>query len=82
MMAANARLFKDHCAVELIMLSPCLLYTSDAADEEDSVVLFWLPRPIFRSGRLRRLASTSCHILARSSVWWPERPRFSKTIAQ
>ena len=25
------------------------------------------PRPIFRSGRLRRLSSTACHILAQSS---------------
>ena len=34
----------------------------------DNVVLFWQPRPIFRSGRLRRLLSTACHILARSSL--------------
>ena len=34
----------------------------------DNVVLFWQPRPIFRSGRLRRLSSTACHILARSSL--------------
>ena len=33
-----------------------------------NVVLFWQPRPIFRSGRLRRLSSTACHILARSSL--------------
>ena len=32
----------------------------------DNVVLFWQPRPLFRSGRLRRLSSTACHILARS----------------
>ena len=34
----------------------------------DNVVLFWRPRPIFRIGRLRRLSSTACHILARSSL--------------
>ena len=33
----------------------------------DIVVLFWQPRRIFRSGRLRRLSSTVYHILARSS---------------
>ena len=31
----------------------------------DNVVLVWQTRPIFRSGRLRRLSSTTCHILAR-----------------
>ena len=34
----------------------------------DNVVLLWQPRPIFRSGRLRHLSSTACHILARSSL--------------
>ena len=34
----------------------------------DIVVLFWQPRRIFRSGRLRRLSSTVYHILARSSL--------------
>ena len=34
----------------------------------DIEVLFWQPRPIFRSGRLRRLSSTACHIRARSSL--------------
>ena len=34
----------------------------------DNVVLFWQPRPIFRSGRLRRLSSPACHIPARSSL--------------
>ena len=34
----------------------------------DNVLLFWQPRPIFRSGYLRRLLSTACHILARSSL--------------
>ena len=34
----------------------------------DNVVLFWQPRPIFRSRRLRRLSSTTCHIIARSSL--------------
>ena len=28
----------------------------------DNVLLFWQARPIFRSGRLRRLSSTACHI--------------------
>ena len=41
---------------------PCLEYSTD------NVVLFWQPRPIFRSGRLCRLWSTPCHILARSSL--------------
>ena len=31
-------------------------------------VLFLQPRPIFRSGRLRRLSPTACQILARSSL--------------
>ena len=34
----------------------------------DNVVLFWQTRPIFRSGRLRRLSSTACHIFAQSSL--------------
>ena len=34
----------------------------------DNVGLFWQPRPIFRSGRLRRLSSTACHIIARNSL--------------
>ena len=34
-----------------------------------NVVLFWQPRPIFRSVRIRRLSSTACHILARSSLY-------------
>ena len=34
----------------------------------DIVVLVWQPRPTFRSGRLRRLSSTTRHILARSSL--------------
>ena len=40
---------------------PSLEYSTDN-------VLFWQPRPIVRSGRLRRLSSTACHILARSSL--------------
>ena len=34
----------------------------------DNVVLVWQTRPLFRSGRPRRLSSTTCHILARSSL--------------
>ena len=34
----------------------------------DNVVLFWQPRPNCRSGCLRFLSSTACHILARSSL--------------
>ena len=41
---------------------PSLEYSTDNA------VLFWQPGPIFRSGRLRRLSTTACHILARSSL--------------
>ena len=33
----------------------------------DNVVLFWQPPSNFRSGPLRRLSSTACHILARGS---------------
>ena len=40
------------------------------------------PRPIFRSGPLRRLSLTACHILARSSTLWLKGQRFLKTIAQ
>ena len=38
------------------------------SNSTDNVVVFWQPRPIFRSGRLRRLWSTACHTLARSSL--------------
>ena len=34
----------------------------------DNVVLFWHPGPIFRIGRLRRLSSTACIILGRTSL--------------
>ena len=44
------------------VFDPSLEYSTD------NVVLFWQPRAIFRSGRLRRLSSTACHILARSSL--------------
>ena len=48
----------------------------------DKVVLFWQPHPIFHRGPLRRLPLTTCHLLARSSTWWPKRPGFSETIEQ
>ena len=40
------------------------------------------PHSIFHRGPLRHLSWTTRHILARSSIGWPKRPSFSKTIEQ